>query len=233
MHSKTFIFYFFIFFNQSIVFCQQKIDTSLKRELDEIMVKDQQYRKLMDLHGVQKDSLANQFGISTDSLSKHLWLLQNRLDSSDWARIENIFKEQGYPGKSLVGMPTNEVAWYVLQHNLSRIPEYFPLIEKAGKKGELPFTLVAKMEDRQLMMNNQEQIYGTQATGLSILNPKTEGKDFQWIVWPIKDAKNVNKRRKEAGFQNTMEENAKNLGAEYRPTITVEDINNIRAKNRK
>lgn len=232
MHCKIFIFCLFIFLNQSIVFSQQKIDMILQKELDEIRVKDQQYRKLMDFHGAEKDSLASSLGIPVDSLGKHLWLLQNKLDSSDWARIEIIFKEQGYPGKSLVGVPTNEVAWYVLQHNISKIKEYFPLIEEAGKKGELPFILVAKMQDRQLMMNNEKQVYGTQATGLPILNSKTGKKDFQWIVWPIKDAKNVNKRRKEAGFETTVEENAKRLDAEYRPKITVEDINNIRAKNR-
>lgn len=232
MHAKTIIIYLFIFLNQNFVFGQQKIDTLLKKELDETMIKDQQYRKLMDFHGAQKDSVASRFGIPVDSLSKHLWLLQNKLDSSNWAKIETIFKHQGYPGKSLVGVPANEVAWYVLQHNVRKIKEYFPLIEKAGKKGELPYTLVAKMQDRQLMIKNEAQIYGTQATGLSMINPKTGKKDFQWIVWPIKDAKNVNRMRKDAGFESTVEENAKRLGAEYRPTFTVEEVNNIRAKNR-
>ena len=55
---------------------------------------------------------------------------------------------------------------------------------------------------------------------------------FQWIVWPIKDVKNVNKRRKQAGFENTVEENAKRLGAEYRPSFTVEEVNDLRTKNR-
>lgn len=232
MHFKIIFICLFTFLNQGLVFGQQKIDTKLKKELDEIMIKDQQYRKLMDFHGAEKDSLASRFGIPTDSLSKHLWILQNNLDSSDWAKIETVFKQQGYPGKSSVGVPTNEVAWYVLQHNVRKIEEYFPLIEKAGKKGELPYKLVAKMQDRQLMVNNEAQIYGTQATALSMPDPKTGKKDLQWIVWPIKDAKNVNNRRKEAGFKTTVEENAKRLGAEYRPTFTVEEVNNIRAKNR-
>lgn len=232
MPYKRIIIYLFIFLNQGLAFGQPKIDTSLKKELDEIMINDQQYRKLMDFHGAEKDSLSSRFGIPTDSLSKHLWILQNKLDSSDWVKVESIFKQQGYPGKSLVGVPGNEVAWYVLQHNVRKIQEYFHLIEKAGKKGELPYELVAKMQDRQLMVNNEPQIYGTQATALSMLNPKTGKKEFQWIVWPIEDATNVNKRRKEAGFESTVEENAKRLGAEYRPTFTVEEVNNIRVKNR-
>ena len=38
--------------------------------------------------------------------------------------------------------------------------------------------------------------------------------------------------RKDAGFESTVEENAKRLCAEYRSTFTVEEVNNIRAKNR-
>jgi hypothetical protein len=210
---------------------QQKIDPALKSKLDELMIKDQQYRILMGYKGTEKDSLARQFGIPVDSVSKYLWTLQNKSDSSNWAELETIFRKKGYPGKTLVGEPSNEDAWYILQHNVRKIKEYFPLIEDAGKKGELPYSLVAKMQDRLLMMNNEKQIYGTQATGLKILNPKTGQKEFKWIIWPIKDPESVNKRRKEAGFEETVEENAKRLGAEY-TNITVGEINKIRAENR-
>ena len=233
MLYKLILISFFIFLNQNLVVAQQKTDTLLKKELDEIMIKDQQYRGLMDFHGTEKDSLSKSFKIPADSLGKHLWFLQNKLDSSNWVKIETIFKQQGYPGKSLVGVPTNEVAWYVLQHNLRKISQYFPLIESAGKNGELPYVLVAKMQDRQLMMMNEEQVFGTQATSLLMLNPKTGKKEYQWIVWPIKDSKNVNSRRKEAGFENTVEENAKQLGAEYRANFTVEEVNDLRLNRNK
>jgi hypothetical protein len=231
MKYKIIILSILFLLSNHLVQAQKKVDTSLKNQLDEVMVKDQQYRKLMDFKGAQKDSLARQFGISVDSVSKHLWFLQNKLDSSNWVEIETIFHKQGYPGKTLVGEPSDEAAWYILQHNVRKIQQYFPLIEEAGKKGELPYSLVAKMQDRLMMMNNEKQIYGTQATGLKILNPKTGEKEFKWIVWPIKDPKNVNKRRKEAGFDDSVEENAKRLGAEY-TDITLEEINRIRAENR-
>lgn len=185
----------------------------------------------MAFKGDQKDSLSKQFGVSADSLNRHLATLQNTLDSSNLNKIEKIFIKQGYPGKTLVGEPSNVVAWYIIQHNLQKIKQYFPMIEKAGEKCELPYSLVGKMQDRLLMMNNEEQIYGTQAAGLKILNPKTGKKEFKWIVWPIKDAKNVNNRRKEAGFKSTVEENATLLGAEY-THITIDEINTIRLNNR-
>lgn len=39
---------------------------------------------------------------------------------------------------------------------------------------------------------------------------------FEMFVWPIKDAETVNQRRKEAGFELTVEENAKRLNTKYR-----------------
>ena len=230
MYYKIIILSILVLLSNHLALAQQKVDTALKNQLDELMIKDQQYRKLMNYKDAQKDSLARQFGVPVDSLSKYLWTLQNHLDSSNWAEIEPIFHKQGYPGKTLVGEPSDEVAWYILQHNLRKIRQYFPLIEEAGKKGELPYSLVAKMQDRLLAMNNEEQIYGTQATSLKILNPKTGKKEYQLIIWPIKDPKNVNKRRKEAGFDDSVEENAKRLGAKY-TDITLEQINEIRADN--
>jgi hypothetical protein len=105
------------------------------------------------------------------------------------------------------------------------------MIQKAGENKELPDSLVGKMQDRLLMMNNQEQIYGTQAVGLKILNPKTGKKEYEWIVWPIKDSKNVNNKRKEAGFKSTMEENVNQLGAKW-TDLSVDEINTIRFNNR-
>ena len=231
MKCKIIILSILILLCNHLATAQEKIDTTLKNQVDQLMIKDQQYRKLMDYKGPEKDSLANQFGIEVDSLSKYLWSLQDKSDSSNWTEIETIFQTKGYPGKTLVGEPSNEVAWYVLQHNLQKIKKYFPLIKEAGKKGELPYSLVAKMQDRLLMMNNKKQIYGTQATGLKILNAKTGEKEFKWIIWPVKNPKEVNKRRKEAGFVDSVEENAKKLNAEY-TDITLEEINKIRAENR-
>ena len=36
------------------------------------------------------------------------------------------------PGKSLVGEPANETAYYVIQHS-DKIEQYFPVVEKAGR----------------------------------------------------------------------------------------------------
>lgn len=55
-----------------------------------------------------------------------------------------------------------------------------------------------------------------------ITNPSTgKEEEFEYVV-PIKDPKNVNKRRKEAGFDNTVEENASRFGIVYKAYTLAE-----------
>ena len=83
------------------------------------------------------------------------------------------------------------------------------------------------MLDRKLANEGKEQIYGTQIYGKRIINKQTGKEEFFYYVVPIKDAKNVNKRRKEAGFELTVEENAKRLGVEKYIEYTYEELNKI------
>lgn len=72
------------------------------------------------------DSIAKALNIPPKSLSSELWKRQSAIDSSNVVFIKEIFQSYGYPGKSLVGSPTNETAWYVIQHS-SKIPKYLNL----------------------------------------------------------------------------------------------------------
>lgn len=185
----------------------------MKKQLDSIMVLDQKYREaimLMVTDTSKIDSLAKTLNIPRGNLNNELWKRQNTIDSADVMFVENIFQRYGYPGKSLVGTPTNEVAWYVIQHSF-KIPKYLNLMKEAAQKNELPFRLVAMMEDRFLMGEGKEQIYGTQGTTRTIKNGKNE-----YFIWPIQNPKEVNQRRKQAGFEQTVEDNAKRLGINYR-----------------
>jgi len=49
------------------------------------------------------------------------------------------------------------------------------------------------------------------------------GKNIGHYVWPIKDAAKVNERRKQAGFDQTVEQNAKRLGFDYK-VVKIEDV---------
>jgi hypothetical protein len=196
----------------SIAYGQQARNAALKALLDSIQVDDQRYRAVVTLQpGKERDSFARALNISDDEVNSHFSSLQAGLDSVNLQRVEAVIRKFGYPGKSLVGEPTNETAYYVIQHS-DKIEQYFPVIEAAGKKGELSFQLVAMMHDRLLMQKGLEQIYGTQYAGFASQDSVTGARKINWFLWPVKDYPSVEKRRKEAGFKDSVAENAADQG---------------------
>ena len=204
---------------------QTTLNSRLKWELDSIHNVDQRWRMMLFDPRIARrpDSLARALGVTRESLGDYVPRQLLQTDSTNLVRIKAILKQYGYPGKSLVGEPTNETAWLVIQHS-DAIDQYLPLIKKAAGKGELPFYLYAQMLDRQLMRTGKEQLYGTQAMGYNITNPATGRREAQRpFVWPIKDADAVNARRKQAGFPTTVEQNAAVLGIPYR-VVTLKEV---------
>jgi len=214
---------FFIFIYSLSSLGQNKINIVLKKELDSIYRKDQSLRELISsgLYQTKADSIADSYQIPKSELINYIVKTIPVLDSLNLLRIEQIIRQYGYPGKSLVGTETNEAAFWVIQHS-QNIDKYLPVIQKAADKNELPFWLYGTMLDRSLMYKGKEQIYGTQGKGLEILNTKTGKKEFTTIIWPIKDVANVNKRRKKAGFKSTIEESVKQMGINYKVFTLLE-----------
>ncbi|WP_114491648.1 BT_3928 family protein [Candidatus Ulvibacter alkanivorans] len=179
-----------------------ELNVGLKQRLDSIAVLDQKYRSLMQIEDeATRSAKAVEMGLESTMTNEAIWKLQQVIDSANMAFVERLFVTEGYPGKSVVGEPTNKVAWYVLQHNPDKIETYLPLIKKAGEAGELPFSLVAMMEDRYLMNQGKPQVYGTQG--------RTD--ESGSYIWPIKDPETVNDRRLAIGYTQTVEEYAKDL----------------------
>jgi len=202
---------------------QSQINKELKQKLDSILYTDQTLRELFDnsISEERKNEILSEFGYTQDDFKKRFFGIVTDQDSLNIVEIEGIISKYGYPGKTLVGEPTNEAAWYVIQHS-NKIGQYYPLIEKTGEEGELPKKLVAMMKDRLLMNQEKPQIYGTQVAGRSIAE---SDKWFQF-VWPIENPESVNQRRKEVGLDLTVEENAKRLGVEYKK-YTMKQIDSI------
>lgn len=202
---------------------QKTINTSLKHQLDTILTTDQGIREFMDTEvtAARKDTLEKLLSYPRALLDHQPWSVMQKIDSINIGKVEQIITKYGYPGKTMVGEPENTAVFYVIQHS-NKISKYYPLIEKAGKSGELPFKYAAMMLDRKLTGEGKEQIYGTQIYMQMIKNPKTGKKEpFEYVV-PIKDHKNVNKRRKEAGFDTTVEKNALRFGIVYKPYTLLE-----------
>lgn len=194
-----------------------RLDIAQKlQEISETEEKLNQLMQSVDLE--ERITLGKELGLSEVEATGDLSKLQSVMDSTHMVYVENIFSTKGYPGKSMVGEPLNVVAWEVLQRNPDKIGEYMDLINEAGKSGELPKEKVATMEDYYLMLNKLPQKYGTQGM------IKSNGAKF---VWPIEDAENVNQRRKEVGFDLTVEEYAKQIfgeNFEYE-VLTMDEVN--------
>jgi hypothetical protein len=206
---------------------QTRLNSALKKELDSLQLLDQKYRSALSANMRGKgDSLSSVYRVKKEDLNDYLWRLQGEIDSSNTLRIEQIIKIYGYPGISLVGKPTNEAAFYIIQHS-KVIEKYLPVIKEAAEKNELRFVLYAMMLDRSLMFQDKEQVYGTQGSGMSVKNSKTGNWENLSFIWPIKDPATVNKRRKAAGFDKTVEESAKNIGIKYK-IYTLDEILRLR-----
>jgi hypothetical protein len=213
-----------LFFLSSCSFSHKTgYQTTLKMQLDTIYANDQRYRTFMVLQpGKERDSLAKMMGLKPDEVNEHFSHVQHNLDSINLVLIEHIFIKYGYPGKSMVDSPANEAAYYVIQHS-DKISQYFPLIEKAGKAGELSFLLVAMMQDRLLKDGGKEQIYGTQFAGYAEKDSVTGEQKISWFLWPVKDYIHLNETRENAGFTETIEANAASQGIEFR-IMTIEEL---------
>lgn len=132
---------------------------------------------------------------------------QNKIDETNFRRLEEIIKEYGWPGKDLVGEEASGFAWLILQHaKLEQQKPYLPIIKNAVSEGQAKAYNLAMLEDRILAGEGQKQIYGTQ-----IVN----GPDGKMVVHPIEDPVNLDERRKSVGLM-PMEEYLKqseiNLG---------------------
>ena len=161
----------------------------LARELDSIMVVDQKYRA--EMQDVQQE-----YGWNSPEMSE-LWKKQNEIDQSNLKRVREIIDQvDGYPGKSLVGISSSKVTFYVLQHAPDSIQEqYYDLIITAAEENELDKNLAAMYQDRYLMHRGEPQIFGTQIRSEYETDPLTGERTERTFVWPIADTTNIDSLR--------------------------------------
>ncbi|RIJ42957.1 DUF6624 domain-containing protein [Pontibacter oryzae] len=178
--------------------------TLLQQELEQIYDLDQGVRDV------------NWDSISADPDRQKVYISKmHQVDSANQAKVLPILEKYGWLPKSKIGVKAAGTLFLVVQHsNTETIAKYLPLMEEMAKQGEASSTDAAMMRDRLLMFQGRKQLYGTQA--VSYLR-----EDGKHTMWPIEDVEIVNKRRQEAGFELTVEENAKRLGAIFDPNQEI------------
>ena len=192
---------------------KEKINLELKNILESILIKDQGIREIVNgnLSDKRKTELLTQMNLSENDIDgNRKFDLMRKIDSINIIEVEKIIAEFGYPSKSLVGEPANKAVFYVIQHS-NKLNKYLPLIREATKNGDISQTSLAMMEDRNLMKQGLEQIYGTQIKGQA-------NKKGEWIyfLWPIKNVDSINVWRKQVGFEQTVEEYLKDMDVEFK-----------------
>lgn len=202
----------------------QELNLELKAELDSILTLDQGTRQLMDpnISSEKKAEILEKIGYTAKEFDANPWGIVHRHDVSNQKRVFEILDQYGYPGASMVGTPTHLTAFLVVQHS-EAIEKYLPMIREAGAQGELPQTYVALMEDRYLMNQGKEQLYGSQAWGSPLIESDNGKEEQVYFIWPIKDPETVNERRASLGFSSTVEEYAKRMDIDYK-VYTLEEV---------
>ena len=184
----------------------QKVNTTLRKQLIEMGKEDQKYRvEIGDLigkiNGAEKDKLMPRWMKLVEE--------QNALDKKLLHQLESIIAKHGWPTISMVGAEASGVAFLIIQHaDLEYQKKYFPLLKEAADKNEAQKSEVAMLEDRILMREGKNQIYGSQLRS----NPDTGKLELH----PIEDEENVDKRRAAVGLM-PMKEYMKHFNLEYVP----------------
>ncbi len=85
------------------------------------------------------------------------------IDARNVARLREILKTFGWPGKALAGTDGAGAAWTVAQHGGQVfLQQTVPLMRAAAEHGDLDWSLVASSIDRVLLGAGRQQLYGTQ-----------------------------------------------------------------------
>jgi ketosteroid isomerase-like protein len=110
-------------------------------------------------------------------------------DEKSTARMKEIVKTHGWPGKSLVGDDGARRAWLLVQHadrDVAFQKECLALLEQAVKAGEADGVSLAYIADRVATAEDRKQVYGTQFG---------DGEPL-----PIEDEAHVDERRQAIGL---------------------------------
>lgn len=156
------------------------INKQISKEINNLYKKDQLMRKGKD--------------VSLKELSK--------VDVELTAKLKIVVKEIGWPTISKVGKTASYNAWVIVQHTRDLSFAKKCLSEMKRNLHDVEKTNIAYLTDKILVSEKKRQIYGT-IVETKIFKGKTVIKPM-----PIKNKKDVNKKRKEFGL-NTLEDQIK------------------------
>ena len=121
-----------------------------------------------------------------------------------------LLDKYGFPTKAEVGVFGEKAAYYIVKHQYIS-NKYYRHIKKQFQAGNCSALTHAVVTDRYLYRKGKKQIYGSYL--YSIHTKKNEISDHSPVLYPVKNFSNVNERRRNAGFADTVEEYTKKNSA--------------------
>ena len=121
-----------------------------------------------------------------------------------------LLDKYGFPTKAEVGVFGEKTAYYIVKHQYIS-NKYYRHIKEQFQAGNCSALTHAVVTDRYLYRKGKKQIYGSYL--YSIHTKKNEISDHSPVLYPVKDFSNVNERRRNAGFADTVEEYTKKNSA--------------------
>lgn len=168
------------------VFAQDTSYKTVIRQLFKIDELDQRYRN-------QISYVETKYGRNSKEI-KTLYSNMHIADSSNLIQVESIIQKYGWLGYNEIGDQANTTLFMVIQHSDQATQEkYLPLLKEAVKNGNAKAGNLALLEVRLALKQGKMQNYGSQ-----ILWSITDNK---YIILPLDDPDNVDKRRAAVGLQ--------------------------------
>ncbi len=210
--------YLLVILSLTVLFANAQTDSlkNVKLILDSVYINDQFYR-------LQRDSIIKNFGFKSNEYEQ-LSRKEHKQDSLNLVAVGQIVKEYGWLSKDEVGYNANMALFLVVQHSPRKVQEeFYPVLKNALGNKKLEPRSFALFDDRVAMNNGKYQTYGTQL----IMVP-----DYGYVFYPIKDVKNINKKRDEIGLS-TIQEYAKIFGVEWSLDKYYEGLKHLKSFSNK
>ena len=176
-----------------------KSDSELLIRLGEIDQVGRDAKGKVDLSSLSPEQRTSAFAVINREINEH--------DRANEAALEAIVPAEGWFPISRYGVDASEAAFQIVQHSVNDVglPEYdkdlqhtvLAAMERLLQKGEVNRQDYALLYDRVHIFDGQPQLYGTQM----------KCREGKWVLDRLADPDHVNERRKDMGFELTVEQN--------------------------
>lgn len=157
----------------------------VKKRLEAILSLDQKYR-------IEYDSILVIYGLQSKQVKNVLKKI-GKIDKKNQRYVTKLIDKHGWLGYDIIGNNASTSLFIVIQHSDLPIQQkYLPLMRDAVKDKKARPDDLAMLEDRVLVREGKQQIYGTQV--------KYDSLENKYGFFPIADEINVDKRRAAIGL---------------------------------